>query len=293
MIKKLTLAELLAPDEACSHGHWQYGHAEPESHTHDFVELFWVEEGEGVHFIGGGRRPLARGRLFFVKAEDVHGFSAARTGEVVRFVNVAFPLALWETVRGRHPALSGRFFDAPGLDEREFQLCDEDVERLGVLARDVASGLRTALAAEAFLLGVLTLLAGLRRRPEAGLMPSSLAAALAAIQDPRHFRGGTLALAKLAGCTPEHLARSVRRHLGLTPTDVLNEARLAHAARQLATTRRAVPEIAAECGLENLGHFYKLFKARHGTSPERYRKFAYTPAVAGARRGEVENITAY
>lgn len=280
LIKTLTLADLL-PGQSCSYGHWQYGHAAPELHTHDFVELFWVEEGEGEHVIGGEARPVGPGALCLVRADDVHGFSAARPGGLLRFINVAFPLALWESVRARHDSLGGQAFDLPAVEDREHQLSEEETGRLRALSHDLATGLRSSLAAEAFLLGALTLLAGRRRRPESGLMPVALAAAIIAIQEPRNFRGGTAALARLAECSPEHLSRSVRRHLGGTPTDVVNEARIAHAARQLVTTRRSVAEIAAECGLENLGHFYKLFRARHGTSPERYRKYAYNPTTGG------------
>lgn len=280
LIKKLNLADLL-PGQSCSYGHWQYGYAEPELHTHDFIELFWVEEGEGAHVIGGEARTVGPGALCLVRADDVHGFSAARPGGLLRFVNVAFPLALWESVRARHDGLVGQAFDLPAAEDREHQLDAEETGRMRSLSHDLAAGLRSPLAAEAFLLGAVTLLAGRRRRPESGLMPAALAAAIIAIQEPRYFRGGTAALARLAECSPEHLSRSVRRHLGGTPTDVVNEARIAHAARQLVTTRRPVADIAAECGLENLGHFYKLFRARHGTSPERYRKYAYSSTTVG------------
>ncbi|MBC8009733.1 MAG: helix-turn-helix transcriptional regulator, partial [Burkholderiales bacterium] len=104
-----------------------------------------------------------------------------------------------------------------------------------------------------------------------------LSDACAAIQEPRHFVGGTPALARLAGRSPEHLAREMRRHLRRTPTDVVNAARLTHAAQQLATTSRPIIDIAGECGFEGLGHFYKLFHARYATSPLRYRRHAVAP----------------
>ena len=39
-----------------------------------------------------------------------------------------------------------------------------------------------------------------------------------------------------------------------------------HAARELAGTDRSILDIADECGLPNLAHFYKLFAARYGST---------------------------
>jgi AraC family cel operon transcriptional repressor len=43
------------------------------------------------------------------------------------------------------------------------------------------------------------------------------------------------------------------------------------AAGELRTTLRPIIEIALECGISNLSHFYGLFKTAHGTTPRAYR----------------------
>ena len=45
--------------------------------------------------------------------------------------------------------------------------------------------------------------------------------------------------------------------------------------KSLRLTRRAensLTEIASDCGIPNLSHFHKLFRAHHGMTPQRYRK---------------------
>lgn len=278
-MRRLTL-DHLPPGHVCTYAHWQYTHftESPGLHVHDHHELFWVEDGEGFELVNGERRPLSAGLLVLVRAEDAHGFSAARPGALVRFVNFAFPRRLWDDLRARH--LGGRavYFSVKDHRKRAWRLEPADTERLRVMGRDLAAGARDALSAEAFLLGVVALLASLDGRRGAGRLPAWLAGSLARIQEPRHFALGTPGFARLAGCTPEHLARAVRKHLGRTPTDIVNEARLTYAAQQLCTTERPILDIVADCGLENLGHFYKLFLARFGASPERYRRHAYLPA---------------
>ena len=278
MMRVLSLEHLPA-GQCCMLAHWQYAPSgdSPELHTHEFHELFWVEEGEGVHHINGDARPLAPGSLVLVRADDVHGFSAARSGPPLRFCNFSFPVEHWAELHARRFERRAVFFANKNHLEREWRLAASDLDRLRAMARDLAAGARDSLSCEALLVGVIGLLANLENRIVPGRLPPWLTDALARIQEPARFALGTPEFARLAGRSPEHLARELRRLTGLTPTDVINDARLAHAARQLTTTQRPVADIALECGLRNLGHFYKLFRARFDTSPERYRQHAYLP----------------
>ena len=88
---------------------------------------------------------------------------------------------------------------------------------------------------------------------------------------PEHLAGGTQAFAKLAGRSPEHVNRILRQALGKTTTDVVNEIRLDYAARQLRMSDQKITEIALDCGLGNLGHFYSLFQKRFRLTPRKYR----------------------
>lgn len=277
-MRRLTLDDLPS-GHVCTYAHWQYPHHadSPAPHTHDFHELFWVEEGEGLQVVNEERRPLLPGLLVLVRADDAHGFSAARPGGLVRFVNFAFPARLWHELWVRRLDRRPVYFAEENHRKREWHLDPTELDRVRLLARDLAAGARDALSAEAFLVGVISLLAGHESRRSAGRLPPWLADALARLQEPRHFALGTPEFARLAGRTPEHLARAVRKHLGRTPTDIINDARLAHAAQQLCTTDRPILDIIADCGLENVGHFYKLFRSRFGASPERYRRHAFLP----------------
>ncbi|EIP97473.1 DNA-binding domain-containing protein, AraC-type [Opitutaceae bacterium TAV1] len=283
------------PYDVCRFARWRYSFIDIDRsiHTHAFHEVFWGEEGEGVHVINGDRRRLLPGVLVLIRREDSHGFSAAREGEHVRFSNFAFASELWERLHRRHFAGSRtgeagrseeRWFSEKDHRKREFLLDAAQVERLRAMAHDLDAGARDALSAEAFLSGVMALLVNAQHSRQA--LPEWLAVACKRIQEPEHFRGGTAELARLAGRSPEHVAREVQRLLKKTPTDVLNEARMTYAAHELNTTSREIIDIAADCGLENLGHFYKIFRRRFGVTPHRYRKHAYaTPELrlAGGR----------
>lgn len=268
--------EKLPADQACTFAHWLYSQPNdtPPLHNHTFFELFWVVEGFGRHLINGEERPLEAGCLMLIRPEDTHGFSNLHGKPSLRFINTAFRSELWRKICRRHVSLRGRWFDEPSHRAREYQLDRMRLERLRHLCADLDADQRDELTTEAFLLSLLALLGRYVSQQELGGPPEWLAEARRRMAEPRYFVGGTQAFARLAGCSPEHLAREVKRRYQVTPTDIVNEARLTHAARRLASTSLPILEIVAECGFENLGHFYKLFQARHGTTPNRYRREA-------------------
>jgi AraC family cel operon transcriptional repressor len=163
------------------------------------------------------------------------------------------------------------FFSAPSLAARSYTLDEFQLAAIRQAASLLRSGLRDRLQAEAFLLNVLSLLKADRFNSELKAAPDWLREACTSVGMNRNFAGGMPALARRAGRSPEHIAREFRRHLNRTPTDVINDARMSHAADRLATSDEDIVAIALDCGLENLGHFYRLFHARYGCTPRVYR----------------------
>lgn len=61
-----------------------------------------------------------------------------------------------------------------------------------------------------------------------------------------------------------------RQHLGTSFVEYLNGLRLAHAERLLRSGRHTVTGVAFSSGFEDLSHFYRLFRARHGLPPRQW-----------------------
>lgn len=67
------------------------------------------------------------------------------------------------------------------------------------------------------------------------------------------------------------LSRLVRHKTGRNYTELVQEKRLSQAAWLLRNTGKRVDEIANAVGYENLSYFHRLFAARFGSSPKKYR----------------------
>jgi AraC family cel operon transcriptional repressor len=271
MMKVLTLFDLPS-DHFCTFAQAIFTNTVlEEPHRHDFHEFFWVEEGEGVHWLNGQPVETRPGDLFLIRAPDVHTFSVHAEGQRQRLVNFAFFTRVWTHVRQRYFKGAPVFFSSPAHASRRYKLDPDQLAAIRLAAGPLRSGLRDRLQTETFLLSVLALLSADRFHAEAKAAPDWIREACTAVGANRNFAGGMPALSRLAGRSPEHIAREFRRHLDCTPTAVINNARMSYAADRLATSDEGIVGIALDCGLENLGHFYRLFRNRYGCTPRIYR----------------------
>jgi AraC family transcriptional regulator len=75
-----------------------------------------------------------------------------------------------------------------------------------------------------------------------------------------------------AGVHPVHFTRSFKRAFGCTPGELRCARRVSVAADMLTTSRRALVEIAFECGYSDQSHFSNEFRRWVGFTPHRFRQ---------------------
>ncbi len=235
-------------------------------HTHDFTELFWVQNGRVIHHLAERKDTLTEGALVLLRPGQPHALQGK--GEAALVVSLVLHPDLVASLDRRLPPLP--FWQAkqgPTRIERDMRQLADLNHALRLLER----GPRDSLSAEAFLLPFLTDLANRQSAlpPEA---PGWLAAACAAAQDPAVYRAGAAGFVAQTGQSHPHASRSLRRWLGQTPTDYVNTIRMTQAARALTSDTDTLPAIAAAVGITNLSHFHKLFRAHHGMTPLHYRQ---------------------
>jgi len=63
-----------------------------------------------------------------------------------------------------------------------------------------------------------------------------------------------------------------KKQFGITLVQYLNQHRLAHAERQLITTKNKIIQVALESGFQSLSRFNEIFRQIHAVSPSEYRK---------------------
>lgn len=241
-------------------------------HDHNYYELFLVEQGTTLHRINDRVETLARGSLVFIRPGDTHGFQA--TGDVdCRIVNVMFRCETADHLLNRYgDELGRRFFWAEGAQPDTFLLSGPRLERAINSSAEMQSARRTLARIEQFLLYFMTRVIDYSILLPEGT-PRWLVSACQAARTPEVFRKGSAGFVEAAGRGHEHVCRMTRKHLGMSPTAYVNRVRMEHAAMHLGSSDMAVQDIALDCGIENLSHFYKLFRDLYGNTPSQYRKY--------------------
>jgi AraC family transcriptional regulator len=78
-------------------------------------------------------------------------------------------------------------------------------------------------------------------------------------------------LARLVGCTPDHLTRMFKRSFGVPLHQYVVQRRIERAKALLRGRSHSIAEVAWACGFATQSHFSAVFKERTGVTPRAYR----------------------
>jgi AraC family cel operon transcriptional repressor len=245
-------------------------------HTHDFAEVFWIERGRGTHLINGRRVPLDAGCVVLMRPDDEHTFIGVGA-QPLTLVNVAFDTDTLGHLRRRYFARPAPWPWAGDALPTMVRFNSVWIDELSAAAERLPATHQRQLDLDVFLLALLQRMSPVRHGGAAAL-PTWLHDAVESLRSEPDLSEGPLALARLADRSLDHVNRTVQRYLCKTATDLVNDIRLERAAERLRMTQRAIIQIADESGFNNLGYFYRVFTARYGVTPRRYRLAAQAVA---------------
>lgn len=244
----------------------------PGRHGHHYPEIFWLCEGPCLHLLNGVESILEPGQGYFLRAlRDYHRFKTAGTHHFA-FMNFVFRPAHFEQLQSLHPEVFNQCFPAEDGAPVSFRMSRSQMEDWNNKALHLLSRENNRFTTEVFLFDLIQTFI---LKPQARFLrqdlPEWLARACIAIQEPDQFSQGVRGFIRLAGRGPEHVSRWTRKYLGKTPIQLVNEARMQFARKQLLMTTSSIEDIIHECGFADASQFYALFKERFHESPARFR----------------------
>jgi len=240
-------------------------------HCHDYAEIFWVEEGKGKHLINGLEILLQPGHLVMIRPDDQHTFTSDKNG--LTLMNFAFPLETLTHFRSRYFPNSKTYFWTN--DKQPFhKLLDlPTINQISKRAEQYWKCQKTDLYADSLLLSIFRFISIYdNEKVDDQDIPSWLNKTLQEFSTPELYRSGPQGFAKLCEKNIDHVNRTVKRVFNRTLSQLITEIRMKYAAQQLSMTNVPIKIICHDCGLDNIGHFYTVFKNIYHQSPAQYRK---------------------
>lgn len=249
----------------------QYGvHSTYRLHTHDFYELFLVPQGSAVHVVNRQTQLLTEGSLVLIRPADEHRYEFLNNSGF-EIINIGIPMSVFLRLCG-YLDVDRTQFDVPPVPPLRVLSGGvlRDAQRKLLENESIADpeiSYRHMLSVFPYLVGLF-----LAIPEDANRLPPWLSELLDQMERPEHFIPGLPHLLALANLSQEHLTRSFRRYLGVTPTEFVNAKRLGYAAELLLTQDLPILEVAARCGFNSPSHFYRLFTQRYGCPPKAFRE---------------------
>jgi len=239
-------------------------------HTHEYSEIALIETGDGRHTVNDVTSSLSPGDILLIRPKDYHTMESGKHG--LGLSNLAFPLSHATELENRYLSDRLRYFRSDEKLPWSTHLDAESYTQVENLFNNLAHAVPNRFELERALMNLFAILQKPFTDLPLGHAPDWLRHACIKMHQPANLAEGIPALIHFASRSPEHTARELRKHSGLTPTEFINRLRIDHTARLLCTTDKSILEIALECGFENQGHFHRCFKARFETTPLKYRK---------------------
>lgn len=256
-------------------------------HTHNFVEVIYMCQGETKHVVDGKEILLKTGELLFLNQHAVQEiWPAGRDDIAVNFVILPVFFDTAFRMMGEEENLLRNFIVGCLCEDTRygkylhFQVADVlPVQNLVEnLIWSLLHSERENQALNQTTMGLLlqhlmhcTGRIRVNQDVEKAFDQELTLRVLRYIDE--HYRDGTLTeLAELMGYDVYWLSRAIHRLLGRNYKELLQIKRLNQAAFLLHNTGMSVADISGAVGYDNTSYFHRIFRAYYGVTPKEYRK---------------------
>lgn len=254
-------------------------------HFHEFMELVFIESGQGIHFTITESYPIAAGDVFVIQNHDAHGYSNTNN---LRLINVLFypdklalPLNELDDLRGYHAMFetkrrSREFYGLKShlrLDLKQLTYITDLIDSLEKNLKNKEPGF--SFMAKALLMQLVCFLSRCyEKRQTLTREPLERISRTIAFIEANYAKPISLAeLSTLAHMSLSKLYRDFKSATGFSPKEYLIRLRVMHSTELLRQGRLNVTETAFQAGFNDSNYFSRQFRKVMGVSP---RKFIYS-----------------
>lgn len=250
------------------------------SHIHDFYEIIWFREGEGVHHVDFNTYPVANGTVFFISPGQVHSFddNHAQRGCVMKVCTKLLNEQQDEDIA----YLKYNVFNADSVPYYRVEPAyyDQIEALIAMIAQETSMG--DSIGHEDYLRSLIRMLIitverGSVAQENTVLLPSKTSHKIfltfrQKIEQNYRALHTVKDYANLLGVSTKTLTNYVAECSPLSPLELINGRVILEAKRLLRYSTMMIKEIAYRLGFEDPSYFVKFFKRIVGVSPADFRE---------------------
>ena len=243
-------------------------------HWHDYFEMEFFFEGEGIHIFNGKRMEASRGTMYLLTPSDFHTLYRKKENENLRFFNVNFN----EYAISEELIKLVSLYGAPMTVTATESECEELYREFSALVAEYngASPAREQMIRAMFDKIFIIFWRALEREggknaPDAPKRSSAVQYIVNYLRLHFRERVSLTSLALELHLTPNYLGEIFRKEMGKTFSDYVQLMRLNYAEKLLLGSELSVFQISEQSGFHSAAYFIKIFKKVKGKTPLDFR----------------------
>lgn len=253
-------------------------------HTHDYVEIVYMYQGQTKHIINGEKVTLREGEFLFLSQNcrqenlpsSINDIAVNFIVHPLFFQNMLDMMSSEDTMlhkfiiqclQGDAGKASYLHFKVSGI----IPLQNLAENLIWNLINDIPNQRRINESTMALLFSQLLNNAN---EVESSRDESNIILKVLAYIDSHYANGSLTDLAGLMFYDFNALSKQIKKQTGKTYTELVQEKRLSQACFLLKSTEMGISEISRKVGYENISYFHRIFSRTFGLSPKKYRDAA-------------------
>lgn len=247
--------------------HVTLNHENPGVHYHDFIEFFYVLDGQCTHVQDGISTTITIGDACLLTPNNVHCFENASNTFLHR--DILFQTDYFKSICDVYAHdLYDKF--ANGTLCTQLNMTSEQLNQLEHLIQPIALNpdIQDSLYAGAVCTFVITtfLSQHLNMQTQCPIWITKLLSLLSA---PENFTIDQQSLIRTFPYSQEYICRTFKKITGKTITDYFNEQKMKYAYTLLQTSSYSIEQICERINFNNVSYFYRLYKKIFNKTPRK------------------------
>lgn len=244
-------------------------------HYHNYCEIFLILEGRAQHQVNGELVTLNPRDMVFIRPCDTHDYASFHA-EAFSMLNITFTLdtlnAIFAFLGEGFPAralMDATYPPSVQLTTGEFTAFQMQMQAVRTIPLSDVSALKTAL--RVLLFNIFTRYFS-DYHVDTHSVPAWLDTLCAQMRRDGNFIDGSEQLFALTDKSREHVCRSMKKYIGMTVSEFINDLRLNHIANMLRNSNHSVTQIVFDSGFNNISWASACFRKKYGMSMRQFRQ---------------------